>query len=198
MPESSLNQLMASLRILPGVGFKTSQRMALHLLSERHRDKAVQLAQVLSEAIERIKQCELCRMLTENPRCTYCQSDRRDAWQICVVEGYSDVIALEKTDYRGRYFVLQGYLSPMDGVMPQDIGIDLLLGRLKEEQFKEIILATNLTVEGEATAHYIKERLADLPIKVSRIAHGVPMGGELEYMDGSTLGLALMDRREYL
>lgn len=198
MSESSLSRLMVSLRVLPGVGFKTSQRMALHLLSERHRDKAMQLAQALSEAAERIRQCERCRMLAEEPLCAYCQSDRRDTRQICVVESYSDVIALEKTDYRGCYFVLQGYLSPIDGITPQDLGIDLLLDRLEKESFQEVILATNLTVEGEATAQYIKERVANLPVKTSRIAHGVPMGGELEYMDGSTLGLALMERREYL
>lgn len=197
MLDDSLSQLMLALRMLPGVGPKTSQRMALHLLLERNKSNALQLAKSLSEALERIGHCVLCRMLTEGSVCGFCSSDRRRAEQICVVESHSDVLALEQTDYQGRYFVLQGYLSPLDGITPQDIGIDLLLSRTEKEMFEEIILATNLTVEGEATAHYIKERLPKGKLKISRIAHGVPMGGELEYMDGPTLGLALVDRRDY-
>lgn len=192
-----MQQLMSSLRILPGVGLRTSQRMALHLLAHRNRENALQLAKSLTEALEKSVHCELCRMLTEQAVCSYCQSSRRQAEQICVVETHADVLALEQTSYEGRYFVLQGYLSPLDGIAPEDLGIDLLLRRVQEENFEEIILATNLTVEGEATSHYIKEQLTDQNLKISRIAHGVPMGGELEYMDHSTLGLALLDRRDY-
>ena len=155
------------------------------------------MAEALLQALEKIRHCERCRMLSEAGLCHYCRSDKRDVSQICVVESDSDVLALEKTNYRGSYFVLQGYLSPLDGVTPEDLGIDLLLTRIREKTCKEVILATNLTVEGETTAHYIKERLADTDLKISRIAHGVPMGGELEYMDGSTLGFALLERRIY-
>lgn len=193
----SLYHLMASLRVLPGVGLKTSQRMALQLLSSRHREEARQLAEALLQALEKVRRCRRCRILSEAELCRYCASGKRDTSQICVVESDSDVLALEQTDYQGVYFVLQGYLSPLDGVTPQDLGIDLLLSRLNEESCKEVILATNLTVEGETTAHYIKERLANTKLKISRIAHGVPMGGELEYMDGSTLSLALMERKAY-
>lgn len=193
----SLHHLMASLRVLPGVGFKTSQRMALQLLSASHRGEAKQLADALLQALEKVRRCSRCRMLSEADICRYCASAKRDTSKICVVESDSDVLALEKTDYQGSYFVLQGYLSPLDGVTPQDLGIDLLLSRLNEGSCEEVILATNLTVEGETTAHYIKERLANTKLKISRIAHGVPMGGELEYMDGSTLGLALLERKVY-
>lgn len=193
----SLYHLMASLRVLPGVGIKTSQRMALQLLSPRHRGEARQLAEALLQALEKVCRCSRCRMLSEAALCRYCSSGKRDNSQICVVENDADVLALEKTNYQGSYFVLQGYLSPLDGITPQDLGIDLLLARLEEDLCKELILATNLTVEGETTAHYIREQLAHKELAISRIAHGVPMGGELEYMDGSTLGLALMERRAY-
>lgn len=197
MLEASLQQLISALKMLPGVGMRTSQRMALHLLAERNRDNAMQLAQSLATALQRISPCERCRMLTEERVCLYCRSDRRQPNQICVVESHSDAMALEQTDYRGHYFVLQGYLSPLDGVTAKDLGIDILVDRIQKEAFAEVILATNLTVEGETTAQYIKEQLADEPLKISRIAHGVPIGGELEYMDGSTLGLALLERRDY-
>lgn len=197
MFEASLHQLISSLKMLPGVGMRTSQRMALHLLAARNRDNALQLAQSLATALQCVSPCERCRMLTEERICLYCRSDRRQANQICVVESQGDVLALEQTDYQGHYFVLQGYLSPLDGVTPEDLGIDMLVDRIQKELFSEVILATNLTVEGETTAHYIKEQLAGAPVKISRIAHGVPIGGELEYMDGSTLGLALLDRRDY-
>lgn len=196
-PESNLHQLMQSLRIMPGVGLRTSQRMALHLLAEHNREKAKQLAQSLMNALDQVGHCKLCRMLTEFPVCVYCQPGRKQPEQICVVENHGDVLALEQASYRGHYFVLQGYLSPLDGVTPKDLGIDLLLSRVCNGGFREVILATNLTVEGETTAHYIKEQLTNFDVKISRIAHGVPMGGELEYMSGSTLGLALLDRRDY-
>ena len=195
--ESNLHQLMQSLQIMPGVGLRTSQRMALHLLAERNRKKARQLAQSLLSALDQIGHCKFCRMLTEFPVCAYCQPGRKQPEQICVVENHGDVLALEQTNYQGHYFVLQGCLSPLDGVTPKDLGIDLFLSRVREGGFREVILATNLTVEGETTAHYIKERLTGFDVTISRIAHGVPMGGELEYMSGSTLGLALLDRRDY-
>lgn len=195
--ETTLDAFMTQLRVLPGVGLRTSQRMALHLLASQNRDKALKLAHTMIQALDQIGNCRLCRMLTEEDICAYCQSNRIQSEQICVVESYSDVLALEQTNYRGCYFVLQGYLSPLDGITPEDLGIDLLLTRLQQEKFREVILATNLTVEGETTAHYLKGQLSDKDLKISRIAHGVPMGGELEHMDGPTLGMALLDRRDY-
>jgi recombination protein RecR len=170
--------------------------MALHLL-ERNRDGAVRLADAVAEAAEHVGRCQLCRTLTEADTCEVCSNPRREAHQLCVVETPADFIAIEQSGtYRGRYFVLLGHLSPIDGIGPEAIGIDQLMARLANEEISELILATNLTVEGEATAHYISERAKALHVTVSRIAHGVPMGGELEYVDGGTLSHAFNSRKQ--
>lgn len=189
-----IRQLIDALRILPGVGQKTAQRMALHLL-ERDRSGGRRLAQALSQAMEGIGYCQRCRTLSETPLCTLCSDPRRDDSVLCVVEGPLDVFAVEQTGYRGRYFVLKGHLSPIDGLGPESIGIPELEARVAAGDFGEVILATNPTVEGEATAHYIAQLLASRNLVLSRIAHGVPLGGELELVDGGTLAHAMAGRR---
>ncbi len=190
-----VDQLIDALRCLPGVGPKSAQRMALHIL-EREREGGSRLANVLQDAIEGVGRCGDCRTLCETELCNLCSSTRRDDSQLCVVETPSDVLALEQAGtFRGKYFVLLGHLSPIDGIGPEDIGIDQLLQRLQTGEVCELILATNPTVEGEATAHYISERAKALEVTVSRIAHGVPLGGELEFVDGGTLAHALFSRR---
>ncbi|MCB1875331.1 MAG: recombination protein RecR [Chromatiales bacterium] len=192
----SLLRLMETLRCLPGVGPKSAQRMALHLL-ERDRDGARNLARALEEAIERIGRCDACRTLSETALCSLCSDAGRDAATLCVVENPGDVIALEQsTGYRGRYFVLLGHLSPLDGIGPVQLGLDSLEERLRGGTVNEVILATNSTVEGEATAHYIREMAREYQVRATRIAHGVPLGGELEFIDGGTLSHALSGRRE--
>lgn len=191
-----LEGLIAALRCLPGVGQKTAQRMAFHLL-QRDRDGAAQLADRLGAALSEIGHCRDCRMFSAGEQCPICASNKRDAGQLCVVESPADVAALEQnTDYRGRYFVLLGRLSPLDGIGPEELGLPRLAERMADPDVQEVIVATNPTVEGEATAHYIAELARSAGIKVSRIAHGVPMGGELEYVDGGTLAHALSGRRE--
>ena len=191
-----IGQLIEALRCLPGVGPRSAQRMAYHLL-ERDRHGARQLAESLVQAAEQIGHCEQCRTLTEKEVCDLCASPRRDRAQLCVVETPTDVEAVEQaTAFNGIYFVLMGHLSPLDGIGPDDIGLDRLAQRLREGEIRELILATNPTVEGEATAHYIAEMAAPLEIKVTRIAHGVPIGGELEYVDTSTLSHAFEGRRD--
>ncbi|GAA5315275.1 MAG: recombination mediator RecR [Candidatus Pelagadaptatus aseana] len=190
-----IDELMSALRCLPGVGPKSAQRMALQLL-EHDREGAQRLSQSLAKAVAGVERCSRCRTLTEQPVCGLCANTRRDHSLLCVVENPSDVLALEQAGtYQGLYFVLLGHLSPIDGIGPADIGIDVLLARLQEGEIKEVILATNPTVEGEATAHYIAEQAKHLGVDVSRIAHGVPLGGELEYIDGGTLAHALSSRR---
>lgn len=190
-----IRELIDALRCLPGVGPRSAQRMALHLL-ERNRAGAVRLSQALAEADAHVGQCRLCRTLCEGDSCLICANPNRDSTLLCVVEGPSDVLAFEQAGgFAGRYFVLMGRLSPIDGVGPAEIGIDQLLARIEQEQVTEVILATNATVEGEATAHYIAEALRDSTVEVSRIAHGVPLGGELEFVDGGTLAHALTGRR---
>jgi len=190
-----IDELISALRILPGVGPKSAQRMALHLL-ERERAGASRLAQSLVGCVDRIGRCQRCRTLTEEAVCGTCSNPRRDGSILCVVETPADILAIEQSGYyRGKYFVLLGHLSPIDGIGPSDIGIDELVALLQNETIGELILATNPTVEGEATAHYIGERIKPLGVKVSRIAHGVPLGGELEYIDGGTLAHALSSRR---
>lgn len=191
-----IGRLVEALRCLPGVGPKSAQRMAYQLL-ERDREGALQLAAALQEAVEKVGHCSSCRTLSETPLCPICSSERRDASQLCVVESPSDVAAIEGSNvYQGRYFVLMGHLSPLDGIGPEDIGLDLLARRLDSGEIAEVILATNPTVEGEATAHYISEMVHSRGIRVTRIAHGVPLGGELEYVDGGTLSHAFNGRRE--
>ncbi|QJQ99551.1 MULTISPECIES: recombination mediator RecR [Halomonas] len=189
-----VEKLMESLRVLPGVGPKTAQRMAMHLL-ERDRDGGRRLAAVLDEALERVGYCRRCRTLTEEEICALCESARRDDTLLCVVESPADQLAIEEAGgFRGRYFVLHGHLSPLDGIGPEDIGLDQLEARVAEGGIEEMILATNPTVEGEATAHYIAAQLAPYGIRLSRLAYGVPMGGELEYVDGGTLSRAFNGR----
>ena len=190
-----IDELIRSLRCLPGVGPKSAQRMALHLL-EKDRAGAERLAESLLKAVAGVGECSECRLLTEQPICSYCANPRRDDSILCIVETPSDVLAIEQSGtYQGKYFILQGHLSPIDGIGPEDIGIDQVVRRLNEGKVKELILATNPTVEGEATAHYIAERAKPLGVEVSRIAHGVPLGGELEYIDGGTLSHAFASRR---
>ena len=190
-----IDELMMALRCLPGVGPKSAQRMALQLL-EHDREGASRLADSLSRAVEGVARCSRCRTLTEQILCGVCANVRRDNTLLCVVETPADVLAIEQAgSYQGKYFVLLGHLSPIDGVGPEDIGIDQLLALLDAEPVSEIILATNPTVEGEATAYYISERARRAGVVVSRIAHGVPLGGELEYIDGGTLAHAFSSRR---
>lgn len=190
-----IDELMHALKVLPGVGPKSAQRMALQLL-EHNREGALRLADSLNRAVEGVARCGRCRTLTEQPLCGVCANQRRDDTLLCIVETPADVLAIEQAgSYQGKYFVLLGHLSPIDGVGPEDIGIDQLLHLLNTEPVAEIILATNPTVEGEATAFYISERAKKAGIKVTRIAHGVPLGGELEYIDGGTLAHAFSSRR---
>ena len=190
-----LTQLIEALRCLPGVGPKSAQRMAFHLL-ERDREGGRRLAGVLAGAMERIGNCRRCRTLTEGEVCSLCANERRDDRLLCIVESPADVHAVEQaTDFRGRYFVLGGRLSPLDGIGPAELGLDLLERRLAEGRIEELIVATNPTVEGEATAHYIGELARQNGVTASRIAHGVPLGGELEYIDGGTLAHAFSGRQ---
>jgi recombination protein RecR len=191
-----IQRLIDSLRVLPGVGPKSAQRMAYHLL-ERDRDGARRLAGALAEAVEQVGHCRECRTLSETELCPLCASTKRDRSILCVVESPTDVQAVEhSTGFSGLYFVLMGRLSPLDGIGPGEIGLDQLVARLDGGEVKEVILATNPTVEGEATAHYIGELVRARRIRVTRIAHGVPLGGELEYVDGGTLSHAFHGRRE--
>lgn len=191
----ALENLIEALRCLPGVGPKSAQRMTLHLL-ERDREGAAALADALQVAVERVDHCSRCRNLTELEVCEICADSRRDATTICVVETPGDVLAVEQSgSFRGIYFVLMGHLSPIDGIGPAEIGLDRFYQRVLDEGIEEVILATNPTVEGEATAYYLTDMLHPEGVKVSRIAHGVPLGGELEYVDGSTLAHAFSGRR---
>lgn len=191
-----VRELIDSLRVLPGVGPKSAQRMALTLL-ERQRPGGLRLSQALEKALNQVEHCQQCRNLSEQPLCGLCLDAGRDDTQLCVVESPMDVIALEQSGgYRGRYYVLLGRLSPLDGIGPNELGLPQLIERLRASpQLNELIVATNPTVEGEATAHYLREATRDLPLAVTRIAHGVPVGGELEFVDGSTLSHALSGRR---
>lgn len=196
MKESSLiADLIEALRCLPGVGPKSAQRMAYHLL-ERDRDGARRLAGALTQAADEVGHCGQCRTLTEHELCPVCASPRRDRSLLCVVEMPTDVAAIEQSNvYQGLYFVLMGHLSPLDGIGPDQIGLGQLGARLAEGEVEEVILATNSTVEGEATAHYIAELARGQGVAISRIARGVPMGGELEYIDGGTLSHAMATRQ---
>jgi len=192
--EPLLNQLIESLRCLPGVGPKTAQRMALHLL-ERNREGGMQLSTILHEAMQKIGRCKQCRDLTELEVCTLCANPRRDQSLLCVVESPVDVLAIEQaTAYKGRYFVLLGRLSPLDGIGPAELGLDQLAEQLEKNPPEEMIIATNPTVEGEATSYYLQRMAKTHNIRITRIAHGVPLGGELEYTDQSTLAHAFGSR----
>ena len=191
-----LAELIDSLTCLPGVGNKTAQRMAFELL-ERNREGGRTLSAALHNAMEHIGHCKQCRNFSENELCEICQHPQRsDSQQLCVVESPQDVMAIEQTmAYKGTYFVLMGHLSPIDGIGPAEIGLDILEKQITEGQYAEVILATNPTVEGEATAHYIGQLCQKHNVSASRIAHGVPIGGELEYIDGNTLTHAFSGRR---
>jgi recombination protein RecR len=192
--EPLLAQLIESLRCLPGVGPKTAQRMALHLL-ERNRDGGLRLSAILDDAMQRIGRCKQCRDLTELEVCAICANPRRDQTQLCIVESPVDVLAIEAaTAYKGRYFVLLGRLSPLDGIGPAELGLDQLAELLESNAPEEMIIATNPTVEGEATSYYLQRMAKTHNIRVTRIAHGVPLGGELEYTDQSTLAHAFGSR----
>lgn len=193
----SLTRLIESLRCLPGVGPKSAQRIAFHLL-ERDRQGARVLSDALAHAADAIGCCERCRMFAEATLCSWCADTRRSDTELCVVESPADVLALdEATGYNGRYFVLLGHISPLDGIGPDELGIDLLESRLQSGAVKELILATNPTVEGDATAHFLADLAQRFNVSASRIAHGVPLGGELEYVDGGTLSHAFSGRRTY-
>jgi len=190
-----LNDLVEALRCLPGVGQKSAQRMAFHLL-DRGRAGGEHLAEVLARALREIRRCGHCQTFSETDECPICANPRRRNGVICVVESPADLLAIEQGgEYQGGYFVLMGHLSPIDGIGPEDIGIDLLLSRVREEQINELILATNSTVEGDATAHYIADCLRDTGVMITRLAQGIPVGGELGFVDGSTLGHALRGRK---
>lgn len=193
-----VQELIDSLKCLPGVGAKSAQRMAFHLL-ERNRRGGSKLANTLASAMTDIGHCQSCRNFTEENLCEICQSPKRKlATTLCIVESPGDVIAIEQTgEFNGKYFVLMGHLSPIDGIGPDDLGLDILAKQFASGQFEEVILATNPTVEGEATAHFIAELAQQYQVKISRIAHGVPVGGELEYVDGNTLSHALSGRKSY-
>ncbi len=191
-----LQQLVKALQCMPGVGSRSAQRMALHLL-DRDRDAALRLARVLDDAARRIMHCSVCRMLTEDPVCGLCASQSRDSTQLCVLETPADLLAIENSGaFRGRYFVLMGHLSPLDGIGPAELGMELLERRLTTENFSEVVLATSVTVEGDATAHLVATMARRHGIRASRIAYGVPIGGELEFIDGGTLSRAMSGRRD--
>jgi len=190
-----LVRLIDGLRCMPGIGQKSAQRIAFHLL-ERDRDGASNLSVALAEAVDGIGHCSRCRMFTENELCSICSASGRDNTQLCVVESPADVMAIEDaTGFRGFYFVLMGHLSPLDGIGPEELGLAQLEDWLRQGDVSELIIATNPTVEGDATAHYLADLAARNSIGASRIAHGVPLGGELEYVDGGTLSHAFYGRR---
>jgi recombination protein RecR len=192
-----LQRLIEALRVLPGVGPRSAQRMAYQLL-QREREGAKELALALEDALATVRHCAKCNNFAEDEVCALCRSPRRDHSLLCVVETPADLAVVEQTlSYPGMYFVLMGRLSPLDGVGPRDIGLDRLLARAADSEVREVILATNFTNEGEATAHYVAEMLRARDIKVSRIARGVPLGGELEYVDVGTVSQAILDRRGF-
>jgi recombination protein RecR len=193
---SALEELITALRCLPGVGPRSAQRMANHLL-QRDRAGAGRLAAALGDVLERVRHCEKCNSYAEEAVCELCGSGRRDATQLCVVESPGEVLVMEQAQcYRGLYFVLMGALSPLDGIGPKEIHLDRLLKRATDGTVREVILATNFTVEGEATAHYVGELLRERGLRVTRIARGLPVGGELEHVDSGTLAQAVAERRD--
>jgi len=193
---SSLEELIAALRCLPGVGPKSAQRMAYHLL-QRDRPGAERLGSALAQVLAKTGHCEKCNSFSEEAVCELCRSTRRDGSLLCVVESPGDLLMMEQAHcYQGLYFVLMGALSPLDGVGPRDIHLDRLVRRAADGSVREVILATNFTVEGEATAHYVAELLRQRGLKVSRIARGLPVGGELEHVDSGTLAQAVVERRD--
>ena len=192
-----IKNLIKSFTKLPGVGNKTAQRFAYHLL-ERNREAGMELAKSLELAMTHVKNCKDCQTLTENDLCSICADPDRDNSILCIVETPNDLNLIEESGiFKGKYFVLGGYLSPIDGITPEDLGLDILESKIKESEIIEIILATNATIEGEVTAHFIKKMTKGLNLIVTRIAHGIPIGGELEYADSNTIAHALSDRKNY-
>ena len=192
-----IKNLIKSFTKLPGVGNKTAQRFAYHLL-ERNREAGMELAKSLELAMTQVKNCKDCQTLTENDICSICADPDRDNSILCIVETPNDLNLIEESGiFKGKYFVLGGYLSPIDGITPEDLGLDILESKIKESEIIEIILATNATIEGEVTAHFIKNMTKGLNLNVTRIAHGIPIGGELEYADSNTIAHALSDRKNY-
>ncbi|MCO7222836.1 recombination mediator RecR [Pleionea sp. CnH1-48] len=190
-----LESVIEAFRCLPGVGQKSAQRMVYHLL-ERDRDGGKHLANVLARAMEGIQHCKNCRNFCEDELCTICCSHKRDHSLICIVESPADILAIENSGgFKGTYFVLMGHLSPLDGVGPEELGLDVLEKRIQEGTVEEIIVATSATIEGEATAHYLHDLVQPFNVKLTRIAQGIPMGGELEYLDANTLARSLTERR---
>ncbi|SMM98503.1 Recombination protein RecR [uncultured Candidatus Thioglobus sp.] len=190
----TLNQAFCT---LPGVGKKTAQRYVYHLL-ERNRDGGMELAKALVDAMEHVKNCSLCRTLSEKTICDICANNNRSVSQLCIVETPTDIYAIEQSGvYKGKYFVLSGYLSPIDGIGAAELGLDELEQKLRDEAVEEIILATNATIEGEVTAHYIGNMAKQFDVQITRIAHGIPIGGELEYADINTIAHALSGRKDY-
>lgn len=196
MSESSyLEKLVEALRCMPGIGRKSAQRIAYHLL-QRNRDGARHLAKVMAEAMDKVGYCKRCRTFSDTEICSLCSSDKRDRSMLCVVENPADVYAIEEADYNGLYFVLMGHLSPLDGIGPGELELDKLEALLDQGDIREVILATNTTVEGEATAHFISEMVKKRNLRATRIAHGIPMGGELEYVGSNTILRAFAGRQE--
>ena len=192
-----IKNLIKSFTKLPGVGNKTAQRFAYHLL-ERNREAGMELAKSLELAMTHVKNCKDCQTLTENDICSICSDTDRDNSILCIVETPNDLNLIEESGiFKGKYFVLGGYLSPIDGITPEDLGLDILESKIKQSEIIEIILATNATIEGEVTAHFIKNMTKGLNLNVTRIAHGIPIGGELEYADSNTIAHALSDRKNY-
>ena len=192
-----IKNLIKSFTKLPGVGNKTAQRFAYHLL-ERNRAAGMELSKSLELAMTHVKNCKDCQTLTENDLCSICSDPDRDNSILCIVETPNDLNLIEESGiFKGKYFVLGGYLSPIDGITPEDLGLDILESKIKESEIIEIILATNATIEGEVTAHFIKKMTKGLNLNVTRIAHGIPIGGELEYADSNTIAHALSDRKNY-
>ncbi|MEE9551589.1 MAG: recombination mediator RecR [Gammaproteobacteria bacterium] len=190
-----MDQLIDALRCMPGIGKKSAQRIALHLL-QRDREGGRRLATTLADAMDKIGHCQRCQTFSETDICRLCSSKKRDQTLLCIVESPSDVYSIEEAHYQGLYFVLMGHLSPLDGIGPEELSLDKLDTLLTEGDIKEVILATSTTVEGEATAHFIGEMVRKHDLRATRIAHGVPMGGELEYVDSNTISHALAGRRE--
>jgi recombination protein RecR len=197
MQSPLIEQLITSLRVLPGVGPKSAQRMAYHLL-ERQRQGAEQLAKVLDQAVKQVGHCSHCRTLTEDETCNICRSERRDDQLICIVETPSDIQVFEDSAiYSGKYFVLMGHISPIDGIGPEELGLDKLEQLLKNKPIKEMVIATNPSVEGEVTAHYLQNLAKKYDVTVTRLAQGIPMGSELGYLDTGTLTQAFLSRKEF-
>lgn len=193
----AISELIEALRCLPGVGPKTAQRMTLHLL-QRDRDAAARLSEALRHALDKVGLCGQCRTLTEHALCEHCANPGRDRSLLCIVESPAEVFAISRsTGYKGLFFVLNGRLSPLDGIGPEELGLGVLEKRLKEDGVAELILATNTTVEGEATAHYLSDMARRHGVRTTRIAHGIPFGGELEYVDGATLSHAFDGRKDF-